>query len=114
MSTPPIGTWIWQAILTVAIPLVGLVLGAVGIRRRWKQLPVRVASSVVVVVVLAASGPMVDRLVQARLNAWMRGSGTFMCILPGYVVWLPAIAGLLSLGLFLLVSMRKAGRGAAA
>jgi hypothetical protein len=112
MSTPPVGTWTWQAILIVAVPLIGVMLGIAWYVGWSGRAAARVVGVVFAVAALGASGPAVDNLVQARLDSWTRGTGAFICILPGYVVWAPAAASLLCLSALLLLSKRKTGRGA--
>jgi hypothetical protein len=113
MSTPPVGTWMWQAILVVATPLIAVML-IIAWYVRWSgRAAARVTGIVVGLAALALSGPAVDSLVQTRLDAWTRGSGTFVCILPGHVIWAPAIVSVLCVSVFL-VAKRKGSRGAAA
>ena len=113
MTDPPVGTWLWQSIVVVAAALVAMMLIIAWYVRFSGRPAARVTGAVVGVVALGLSGTAVDTLVQARVDAWTRGRYAFVCILPGYVVWAPAVISVLFLAVYL-VSTRRGARGLAA
>ena len=102
MPQPDLDAFVWRAIGIVSALLIGFVLLVLHIRRRWSMLPVRVVTSVALVLAFLMSPVLVDGLI-------MGGKPADQIIDAGWLsLWLPAALMVLAGAAYSLLSKRGA------
>jgi hypothetical protein len=110
---PSVGTWIWQSVVLVSVVVMPLMCLLGWFRARRPALLARVATLAGEALIALASGPIVDRLVQARAAVWTLRNGQFVSVDLGIVMWLPALLGFMAATVAIIVVRRPASRAAA-
>ena len=111
---PSVGTWIWQSVVLVSAVVMPLMCLLGWFRARRPALLARVMTLAGEALIALASGPIMDRTVQARAAAWILRSGQFVSVDLGIVMWLPALLGLMAATVTIIVVRRPGASRAAA